>query len=83
LAFVTSTKTDNADKSQTISFSIKDSLGKELSHQYTLHPNDYLLDFAIVMNGADKLVSQNTINLQWQTQTNQIEKDEMYEKQQT
>ncbi len=83
LAFVRGTKTDNADKSQTISFSIKDSTGKQISHQYTLHPNDYLIDFAIVMNGADKLVAQNTINLQWQTQTNQIEKDQLYEKQQT
>ena len=83
LGFVTGTKTENSDKSQTISFSIKDSLGKQITHQYTLHPNDYLLDFAIVMNGADKLVTQNTINLQWQTQTDQIEKDEPYEKQQT
>jgi YidC/Oxa1 family membrane protein insertase len=48
-----------------------------------LHPNDYLIDFAIVLNGTDKLVAQHTINLQWQTQTNQIEKDEAYEKQQT
>ena len=83
LAFVTNTKTVNADKSQTISFSIKDSVGKEITHQYTIRPNDYLLDFAIVLNGADKLITQNTINLQWQTQTNQIEKDHDYEKQQT
>ena len=83
LSFVTSTKTDNADKSQTISFSIKDSVGKQIIHQYTMHPNDYILDFAIKMEGADKLVSQNTINLQWQTQTNQVEKDHEYEKQQT
>ena len=83
ISFVTGAKTGNADKSQTISFSIKDSLGKSIMHQYTLRPNDYLLDFAIVMNGADKLVTQNAINLLWQTQTNQIEKDEAYEKQQT
>ena len=83
LAFVTSAKTDNADKSQTINFSIKDSIGKQIIHQYTMHPNDYILDFAIKMEGADKLVSQNTINLQWQTQTNQVEKDHEYEKQQT
>jgi YidC/Oxa1 family membrane protein insertase len=83
LTFVTGAKTENADKSQTIGFTIKDSLGKQITHQYTLRPNDYLLDFAIVMNGADKLISQNTINLQWQTQTNQIEKDETYEREQT
>ncbi len=83
LVFATSAKAENADKSQTLTFSIKDSAGKQISHQYTLHSNDYLLDFAIILNGADKLVSKNAINLQWQTQTNQIEKDEVYEKGQT
>jgi YidC/Oxa1 family membrane protein insertase len=83
IAFVTGAKTDNADKSQTISYTVKDSLGKQVSHQYTLHPDNYLVDFTIAMDGADKLVTQNTINLQWQTQTNQIEKDHEYEKQQT
>ena len=83
LAFVTGAKTDNADKSQTIGFSIKDSIGRQIIHQYTMHSNDYILDFAIKMEGADKLVSQNTLNLQWQIQTNQVEKDHEYEKQQT
>ena len=83
LAFVTGPKSENADKSQTISYSIRDSAGKQITHQYTLRPDDYLLDFTISMNGADKLVSQNTINLQWQAQTNQVEKDEAYEKQQS
>ena len=80
LAFVTGTKIDNPDKSQTLIFTIKDSTGNQITHQYTLHPNGYLIDFAINLNGADKLISQNTINLEWQTQTNQIEKDEAYEK---
>ena len=83
LTFVTGIKNTNADKSQTISFSIKDSLGEQITHEYTLRPNDYLIDFAIILNGAGKLVTQNTINLQWQTQTNQVEKDHEYEKQQT
>lgn len=83
LNFTPGVKTDNADKSQTISFSIKDSTGKEVIHQFTIHPDSYLIDFSIVMNGADKLVKQNTINLLWQTQTPQVEKDITYEKQQT
>ncbi len=83
LAFNTGTKTENADKSQTISFSIKDSAGEQITHQYTVHPNDYLIDFAIILNGADKLISKNILNLQWQVQTNKIEKDAVYEKQQT
>ena len=80
LAFVSGPKTDNADKSQSITFTIKDSSGNQITHQYTLHPNDYLIDLAIGLNGADKLISQNTINLEWQSQTDQIEKDEAYEK---
>lgn len=73
----------NADKSQSISFSIKDSLGKELVHQYTLQPNDYLVNFSINMTGADKWVSQNTVNVLWQTEVRQVEKDMNYERQQT
>ncbi len=83
LNFLASPKKDNADKSQTIVYNIKDSAGKEVSHVYTIHPNSYLIDFAINMNGADKLVTQNTVNLLWQTQTLQVEKDLRYEKEQT
>lgn len=71
-----------ADGSQKLSFSIGDSSGKTITHQYTLRPNEYMLDFDIVLNGADQLVSQNMLNLQWQTESNQVEKDIKYEKQQ-
>ncbi len=84
LVFNPAVVTTNADKSQTVSFTIKDSTGQEqVTHQYTLRPDQYMLDFAIQMIGADKLVSQNSINLLWQTQTQKIEKDITYEKQQT
>ena len=39
--------------------------------------------FQLFLNGADKLVTQNSINLLWQTETQKIEKDITYEKQQT
>ena len=83
LTFAEAVKTVNADKSQTISFTVKDSTGKAITHQYTLHPNDYLLDFVIQLNGADNLIAQNTLNLSWQTQAAQIEKVLAYEKTQT
>ncbi len=83
LTFSPATTIVNADKSQTISFTIKDSLGKEVIHQYTVRPNEYMVDFSIILNEADKLVTQNSINLLWQTQTDKIEKDMTYEKQQT
>ncbi len=83
IAFVSSKKTLNADKSQSISFVLKDSTGKEITHQYTLPPDSYLVDFNISMNGADKLITGNSINLLWQTEAPQVEKSIKYERQQT
>jgi YidC/Oxa1 family membrane protein insertase len=83
LSFAPGVKTINPDKSQTISFSLKDTTGEEVIHQYTLQPNNYLLDLSILLHGADKLLSQNSINLVWQTQAPRIEKDMTYERQQT
>ncbi len=71
--------TNNADGSKTLSFTTGDSSGsKQLTHQYTLKPNDYLMDFNIITKGTD-LFTQNTINLLWQTEAPQIEKDFKYE----
>lgn len=80
LAFTTNPVVMNADSSQTVSFTIKDSSGKSITHQYMIPAHDYLIDFSIIMNGADRLVSQNTINLLWQVQTTQAEKDILFEK---
>ncbi|MDB5201452.1 MAG: yidC [Ferruginibacter sp.] len=73
----------NADKSQTISFSTNDSTGKEIIHQYTLRANDYMVDFNIILKGADQLFTQNALHLNWQTEAAQIEKDHKYELTQT
>ena len=80
ILFVRGNKTIAADKTQSISFTLKDSTGKEIIHQYTLHPDSYLVDFNISLNGADKLVSQNAVNLLWQTEAPQVEKDIKYER---
>ncbi len=69
----------NADKSQTISFRTGDSTGsKQVIHQYTIKPGDYMLDFNIITKGAD-LFDKNTINVIWQSEAAQIEKDHKYE----
>ena len=83
IAFISSKKTVNPDKSQSVSFVLKDSTGNEITHQYTLSQDSYLVDFNLSMIGANKWVSQNTINLLWQTETQQVEKDIKYERQQT
>jgi YidC/Oxa1 family membrane protein insertase len=83
IAFVSSKKTINADKSQSISFVLKDSAGDEITHQYTLPADSYLVDFNLSMNGANKLITGNSINLSWQTEAPQVEKSIKYERQQT
>ncbi|MFM6924013.1 MAG: membrane protein insertase YidC [Ferruginibacter sp.] len=83
IAFVTSKKTVNADRSQSISFILKDSAGDEITHQYTLPADSYLVDFNLSMVGANKLITGNNINLEWQAEAPQVEKSIKYERQQT
>jgi len=81
------TKTDkkiNPDSSQTLTYSIQDSTGKDLvTHQFVIKPKEYMIDFNINLNGPDKLVTKNTMNLLWQNEAPQVEKNISYEKQQT
>ncbi|RYD78572.1 MAG: membrane protein insertase YidC [Sphingobacteriales bacterium] len=81
--FTASPVVKNADGSQAVSFSSKDSTGKELTHQYIIRPNDYMVDFNISVNGASQLFTQNTMNLLWQVEAEQVEKDHKYELTQT
>jgi YidC/Oxa1 family membrane protein insertase len=83
IAFVAADKKINADKSQSVSYLLKDSSGKEVVHQYTIKPNEYMVDFDIAMKGAEQLVDKGTINFLWQTEAPQVEKTISYEKQQT
>jgi len=83
IPFVKSTKIINADKSQSLSFVLKDSSGDEITHQYTLPADSYLVDFNLSMNGTSKLITGNSLNLVWQTQAPQVEKDMKYERQQS
>ena len=69
----------NADKSKTISFRTSDSSGgREIFHQYTIRPGEYMMDFNIITKGAD-MFTQNVINVLWQSEASQIEKDHKYE----
>jgi YidC/Oxa1 family membrane protein insertase len=70
----------NADKSQTISFTTGDSTGtKQITHQYTIHPGQYMIDLNIIIKGADQLFTQNTMGILWQTEASRVERDFKYE----
>lgn len=82
LFFNTGTVTKNADNSQTVIFQLPVA-GGTIVHQYTIKPDNYLVDWNIQMNGADKLLTQGAFNLTWQSQPVQHEKDVLYERQQS
>ena len=73
----------NNDGSQTVSFNIATSDGESITHQYTIMPNDYMVDLNILLNGADKLLTQSTMNINWQVAANVHQSDINYERMQS
>ena len=73
----------NIDGSQTVNFIIATRDGESITHQYTIKPNDYLVDLNILLNGADKLLTQNTMNINWQVAANVHQSDINYERMQS
>ncbi|MBD0279980.1 MAG: membrane protein insertase YidC, partial [Flavisolibacter sp.] len=77
------TTTKNGDGSQTVTYTLQSAQGGELTHQFVLRPNDYMLDFNIMVNGVPQLLTGNRLNLTWQNKAMQLQKDLNYEKQQS
>ncbi|MDQ6757724.1 MAG: membrane protein insertase YidC [Bacteroidota bacterium] len=80
LFFKGDTTTTSAKKS--LSFILRNG-DQYIEHEFILPDSSYMLDFNIKLNGADKLFTQNKINLLWQTQAIQTEKDIKHEEQQS
>ncbi len=74
--------TKNPDNSQTVSFRLTTATGVVV-HEFVVRPDDYMLDWNVQMEGADKLLTQGAFNLIWQNQPMQHEKDVQYERQHT
>lgn len=72
-----------ADKSQVLSFTLKDSAGRALIHRYTIREGDYRIGLEVILQGAPRLVTGNQLKMQWAVQLPRIEKDITYERQQT
>jgi YidC/Oxa1 family membrane protein insertase len=75
-------QTKNADGSTTISFSLNpDSSTSPVKHTYIIKPDDYMIDFNIEMNGADKLLTGGILNLNWDYKAVAQESDFTYDQQ--
>jgi YidC/Oxa1 family membrane protein insertase len=86
LFFKAGRTTVNADGSQQIAFQLQpaDSVqATGITHIYTIKPNDYLIDLAIDLQGANQLLTQGFMNVAWQYEALKQESDIAYEKQNT
>jgi YidC/Oxa1 family membrane protein insertase len=86
LYFKPGTVTKNADGGSVVTFTLMStdsSAPASITHQFILKPDNYMLDFNVQMNGADKLLSDGKMNLTWQYEAAQQESDISFEKQNT
>jgi YidC/Oxa1 family membrane protein insertase len=68
---------------QTISYQVVGPGGKVISHAFVVKANDYMVDANIDLAGADQLLTQQSLNLHWQTIANRQQADVEYEKTQS
>lgn len=84
LNFHLDTAIENADKTQVVMYTLKpDSGGPSVHHQFIIRPDDYMIDFTVQMDGADKLLTQGVLNITWQYKAAQQESDLSFERQNT
>ena len=72
-----------ADSSQVVTFNVQTNNGESIQHQYIIKPDDYMLGFNIKLNGANRLEPQNKIDLLWKAKAVKLEKDMVWETQQS
>lgn len=81
LYFAASQPVVNTDGSQSVNFTLSSATGESITHQYILRADAYMIDWNVVLTGADKLLSQGTMNMQWHATSYQQEKAAPYERQ--
>ena len=67
---------------QIITFQLQGKDGNSVTHKFTVKPN-YMIDFDLSINGANQLLTNNTLFLRWQNQAVRQQKDIAYERQQS
>ncbi len=83
LLFTPSAVQTMGDSSQVITFNLQTSSGESIQHQYIIKPDDYMLDFNIKLDGVNKLEPSNKLNLVWKAKAVKLEKDIVWETQQS
>jgi YidC/Oxa1 family membrane protein insertase len=66
--------------SKTISYTLADSAGQNVVHEFVIKPKEYMIDWNVKLAGADRLLSNGLMNIAWQSQTMQHESSAKYER---
>ncbi len=70
-----------ADGTKTITFLLTKPSGESITHQFIIKSGNYMIDWNIMLNGADKLLTRGLMNFQWQEHPQQHERSVTYERQ--
>ena len=81
LYFTAAPVVTNPDGSQVVSFQLAGSgAGQQITHRYTIHPDNYAIDWDVLTNGSSQFFTQGNINLHWHAQPLKKQKDVSYER---
>ena len=71
---------NQSDSIQTISYTLGDSTGRLITHEFVLRKDNYMIDFNVRLSKANTFIDNETLNLQWQYKALLQEKDLSYER---
>ena len=72
-----------ADGTQTVSYQLQSPQGQAVVHQFVIKPGQYMVDFNLQIAGVPQLLGGNSLNMTWQNQSLQLQRDLTYERQQS
>ncbi len=81
LYFTASPINRNTDGSQTLVFTLNDSIGKTIKHEFSVKKDDYMVDWNIHFTGANEILDGGNVNFKWDIHPQQHENSADYEKQ--
>ncbi len=68
------------DSVQTVSYTLGDSAGRSITHEFVLRRGNYMIDFNVKLSRANSFLDNETLNLQWQYRALKQEMDLSYER---
>ena len=83
LFFNPATVTKEADGRQIITYTLSSTEGQSLTHQFIVKPNDYMIDWNLLINGVNRLLTGNSLNINFQVEAVKHQNDAKYERTQS